>query len=46
MDNSLLYSHILSFIFLLQKINFHQQENNQFYSFNIETSYEKSHLVL
>ena len=32
--------------FLLQEINSHQQENNQFYSFNIETRYDKSHLVL
>ena len=32
--------------FLLQKINFHQQENNQFYFFNIERRYDKSHLVL
>ena len=39
-------THFVLHFFILQEINFHQQENNQFHSFNIETRYDKSHLVL
>ena len=41
-------THFVLHFFILQEINFRQQEDNQFHSFNKiqETRYDKSHLVL